>query len=110
MQYSLFPIEWLKFWYINAPLGMLSYFSSLNVSFMRMFSISLLLRTYFQPIKNEYRQGLVGFSIGMGIFVKTLLLLASMLLFLVLLCLEFLFICFFVLMPVLSVFLLFVKL
>ena len=103
MQYPLLPLELAWFWFIDAPLGLLSYFSSVNSSFFRLFSFNLLLRTFFKPIKNEYREGLVGFSIGMGIFTKSVLLLVGLLLFALLVVLEFLFITGFILLPVLSV-------
>lgn len=102
MRYSLLPFELVKFWFIDAPLGLLAYFGSVNTSFARLFSISLMLRTFFRPIKNEYRQGLIGFSIGMGMFIKIVLLLVSLFIFIILICLEFLFITLFILLPILS--------
>jgi hypothetical protein len=61
----------LKFWFFDAPLAILKFFGSLNHAFFQLFSLPLFLRTFFKPIKNEYRQGLVGFSIAMGMFVKS---------------------------------------
>ncbi len=107
MQYPLLPLVIAKFWYIDAPLAFVSYFGSLNSSFFRFFSFSALLKTFFQPIKNEYRQGLVGFSIGMGMFIKSVLILFSLLLFILLLVFEFLFLFGFILLPFFSFFLLF---
>ena len=109
MQYPLLPLVIVKFWYVDAPLGIISYFGSLNSSFSRLFSVDILLQTFFQPIKNEYRQGLVGFSIGMGIFVKSILLSVALLCFLLLLGLEFLFLFCFIFLPVFSIFLLFLR-
>lgn len=37
-------------------------------------SVPLLLRTFFKPLKSEYREGLVLFSVLMGIIVKSILL------------------------------------
>lgn len=110
MNYPLLPLVWLKFWYIDAPLGLLAYCSSLNASFLRLFSFNLLLKTFFQPIKNEYRQGLVGFSIGMGIFVKSVLIFIALLLLILLFMVEFLFIFFFIMLPIFSVVLFFLNL
>ena len=64
-----------------------------------MFSVKMLLQTFFRPIKNEYREGLVRFSIGMGIVVKSCILLVALLLFIPLLLIEFIFLLFFVGFP-----------
>jgi hypothetical protein len=69
--YLLLPLVFLKFWYIEAPLGIIGYFASLNHAFFELFSLPLFLRTFFKPLKNEYREGLVVFSRVMGMIVKT---------------------------------------
>lgn len=102
MQFSLLPVIMAKFWFIDAPLGLLSYFSSLNSSFLRLFSVTILLKTFFQPIKNEYREGLVSFSVGMGMVVKTILLFLAFFLFLLLFGFECLFLFTFILLPFFS--------
>ncbi len=104
MQY---PVLLLQFWYFTAPKGILAYFASLNASFFQLFSIPLLLQTFFKPWKNEYREGLVGFSIAMGIVVKSCVIFAGLVLFgLVLLAETSLFIGF-LLWPIATVYLLF---
>ncbi|HUD44238.1 MAG TPA: hypothetical protein VMR41_01715 [Patescibacteria group bacterium] len=110
MQYPLLPLVLLKFWYVDAPLGLMAYFSSLNQSFLRLFSLSLLVRTFFQPIKSEYRQGLVGFSIGMGIAVKSVIILVTILIWLALISLEVLFLFSFIMLPLFSIMLFFLNL
>lgn len=77
-----------KFWFMDAPLGILKYGASLNSAFLQLFSLPLFLRTFFKPLKNEYRQGLVGFSIGMGIALKTVLIGIDLVLFLFLIIFE----------------------
>src|SRR5260370_225767 len=67
--YLLLPIIFLKFWYFDAPRSLIGFFASLNHAFFELFSLPLFLRTYFKPLKNEYRQGLVGFSIAMGLVI-----------------------------------------
>ncbi len=85
--YLSIPLIILKFWYFEAPRGILGYFGSLNKAFFDFFSLPLFLKTYFKPLKNEYRQGLVGFSRAMGIIIKTgfividLIILATLLVF-----------------------------
>lgn len=82
--YLSLPIIFLKFWFIDAPYSIISFFTSLNKAFMQLFSLPLLVKTYFKPWKNEYRQGLVAFSIGMGMFIKSFVIVVDLLLFLIL--------------------------
>ena len=42
-------------------------------------SLTLLVQSFFQPLKHEYRKGLVGFSIGMGIVFKGILITIALL-------------------------------
>ncbi len=72
------PLLWLKFWSFEAPLNLVLYFVSLNTAFLQLFSLTLFFRTFFKPIKNEYRDGLVGFSIAMGMVVKTILIIVDL--------------------------------
>jgi hypothetical protein len=103
----LFPIHFLKFWFIEAPVSMLSFFVSLNKAFLQLFSLPLLIKTYFKPWKNEYRQGLVGFSIAMGIFIKTFVIFADLALLLFLLIIELAVAISFIVWPFATVYLLF---
>src|ERR1035437_2282625 len=77
----LFPVIFFKFWYLEAPLNMLRFFSSLNKAFFGVFSLLLMVKTFFRPWKNEYRDGLVGFSIIMGMIMKSLFIVADLFLF-----------------------------
>lgn len=85
---------------MEAPRGLISFFASLNNAFLQLFSLPLLIRTYFKPWKNEYRKGLVGFSIAMGMFVKTFVILADIILFILLLTLEGILIVSFIFWPI----------
>lgn len=69
--------EILKFWYFESPKNILHFFISLNKTFLGVFSLPLMLKTFFKPWKNEYREGLIGFSIFMGMVVKSLFILAD---------------------------------
>lgn len=95
-----FPFTFLKFWFFEAPLSLISFFGSFNHAFFQLFSLPLLVKTYFKPWKNEYREGLVGFSIGMGMFIKTFIIIADSLLLLALLLVELFFIISFLLLPI----------
>ncbi len=104
----LLPVIFLRFWFFEAPVSILSFSLSLNKAFLQLFSLPLLVKTYFKPWKNEYRQGLVGFSIAMGIFIKTFVILADLLLFLCLLIIELAFFLMFIFWPFATIYLLFI--
>lgn len=97
------PFAFLKFWFLQAPVGLLSYFRSVNSAFIRLSSLPLLIRTYFKPWKNEYRKGLIGFSIGMGMFIKTCAIFANVFFLLLLVCIEISFLLLFLLWPIATV-------
>lgn len=103
----MLAVSFLRFWYLEAPRGLISFFASLNNAFLQLFSLPLLVRTYFKPWKNEYREGLIGFSIGVGIFIKTFFVIVDIMLLFLLLLAEGLFFIFFLIWPIATVFLLF---
>lgn len=105
--YFLLPLLFLKFWFLDASIGMIGYFVSLNNAFLQLFSLPLFLKTFFQPLKSEYRQGLVGFSRAMGMLIKSVFIFVDLLLFLILLVGEGLVLVSFLAFPVLTVMLLF---
>lgn len=86
--YLLLPYYFSLFWFIEAPRDILGFFISVNKAFFQLFSLPLLLRTFFQPIKNEYRKGLVGFSIGMGMGIKSMLIVVNFILLIPLIAIE----------------------
>jgi len=100
------PLTILKFWFLEAPIGLINYFGSLNKAFLHLFSLPLLARTYFKPWKNEYRKGLVGFSIGMGMFIKTFVILTDIILLFLLLSVELIIILGFIFWPIGTIWLL----
>ncbi|HSW48407.1 MAG TPA: hypothetical protein VLG67_05005, partial [Candidatus Saccharimonadales bacterium] len=67
----------------------------------------LFLRTFFKPLKNEYRQGLVGFSRAMGMFIKSFFIIGDLLILIPLLAFEVLATVLFLAFPLMSVWLLF---
>ncbi|MCL6096752.1 MAG: hypothetical protein M1444_03705 [Patescibacteria group bacterium] len=104
----LLPISFLKFWFFEAPVSMLSFFSFLNKAFLQLFSLPLLVKTYFKPWKNEYRQGLIGFSIAMGMFIKTFVILADLVLFILLFIIEMFVFIAFIIWPFITIYILFI--
>lgn len=104
------PLLFVKFWFYEATAEILGFFGSLNHAFLQLFSLPLLVKTFFKPIKNEYREGLIWFSIGMGMFIKTFVIAVDIVLLLILLAVELAFILLFMLWPIATVLLLFWKL
>jgi hypothetical protein len=106
----LFPFIFLKFWYLEAPINILKFFASLNKAFLGVLSLPLMLKTFFRPWKNEYREGLVGFSIIMGMIIKSLFIFADLLLFIGLVLIEISLFLIFLILPIAAFVLPFIKL
>ncbi len=107
--YLELPFLFLKFWYYDAPKNILAYISSLNFAFLELFSLPLFIKTYFQPWKNEYRKGLVGFSIGMGMFIKTFFIAVDTMIFVLLLSTEVFFFALFLTLPIITIWVLLIR-
>lgn len=105
--YLFLPFAIVKFWYIESPVTLFNYFRSVNHSFFQLFSLPLLLKTYFQPLKNEYREGLVGFSRAMGMIIKSFLIFADTLMLIFLLVIEISIFVSFLVFPIATVVILF---
>ena len=101
------PVLFIKFWYIETPIRLFKLFADINHSVIQILSLPLLIRTFFKPIKNEYRKGLVAFSIGMGIVVKTALIFVDLIIFGFIIFLEFLVFILFIWWPFITVTILF---
>jgi hypothetical protein len=106
--YLFLPFAFIRFWFVEAPIGMIHYFGSVNRAFLQLFSLALFIKTFFKPLKNEYREGLVGFSIAMGVFVKSILIFVDLILFILLLFCELLCILYFLALPFISIYILFI--
>jgi hypothetical protein len=104
------PLMILRFWYLEAPKSILKFFVSLNKAFLGVFSLSLMIKTYLRPWKNEYREGLVRFAIFMGIVIKSLFILADLIIFAGLIVVEILLFIGFLIWPPATLILPFVKL
>ncbi|PIP74719.1 MAG: hypothetical protein CO135_02635 [Candidatus Levybacteria bacterium CG_4_9_14_3_um_filter_35_16] len=109
----LFYVEllfiFLRFWFLEVPTSVFKFFIFLNKSFIQLVSLPLLIKTFFRPWKNEYREGLVGFSIVMGIFIKLFVILTDIFMLLVLLSLEIITTILFFCFPFAVILLLFIK-
>ena len=110
MSIVLLPFYILKFWYLEAPLKLFKYFFHLNKAFFHLFSLPLMIRTFFRPWKNEYREGLVKFSIFMGMAFKSMFIIADIFLFAALLLFEIVLFIAFLAWPLATFYIPFVKL
>lgn len=105
--YLLLPILFVRFFFVELPVSVVKYFASLNTAFLQMFSLPLILRTFFKPWKNEYRSQFVPMAIGIGVAVKTLVLFADIILFTLLLAVEMILVVGIIAWPILTITILF---
>ena len=68
-----------------------------------------MIKTFFRPWKNEYRKGLVGFSIFMGMIIKTGFIIGDLVLFIGLLIIEIILFLAFLILPFAAFYLPFVR-
>ena len=109
MSIILLPFYILKFWYLEAPIKLFNYFFHLNKAFFHLFSLHLMIRTFFRPWKNEYREGLVKFSIFMGMAFKTMFILADLFIFFFLVLFEIIVFTAFLAFPIIAFYVPFIK-
>lgn len=106
--YLSLPVLFFKFWFLDAPIRLIRFFLSVNHATLQILSLPLMVRTFFKPLKNEYRKGLVVFSIFFGIFMKSALIFADLIMFSVVLLVEAIFLILFVGWPILTFYILFI--
>lgn len=88
MVFLLYPVFLVKFWYVDATLFFLNVFKN-NLNYcINLFSLPLLIQTFFKPVKNEYRKDLILFSIFFGMAVKSFLIGFSLCVIVLLLAIE----------------------
>ncbi len=105
--YLFLPLAFLRFWFFEAPAEIYGYFASLNHAFFQTFALTLFIKTFFKPLKNEYRKGLVGFSRAMGIFVKSLFIVADLIILIPMLLIELIVLIGFIALPLMTILILF---
>lgn len=86
--FAYYPFYLFRFWYIDVLIGLVNFFGNFNKYLINLLSLNLLIKTFFKPLKNEYRQGLVLFSIIFGIVIKSFLISFLSVIFLVFLIVE----------------------
>lgn len=94
-----YPFLVASFWYKEGLFTILAYFQSLDDYCIRLFSIHGLFVTFFKPLKNEYRKNLVLFSVLFGMVVKLFLIIASLIIFSIILSIEALIVIFYLAFP-----------
>jgi hypothetical protein len=77
-QLGKLPLLLFKFWFFEGPQFILSTTWLLVRATGNIFSLPILLRTYFAPWKGEYRKGYVGIARGVGIVVRTFTILVAL--------------------------------
>lgn len=104
--YLSIPVLFLKFWFIDAPLRLIKYFFSVNHAALQILSITVLIRTFFKPLKNEYRKGLVVFSLVFGMIVKSALIFVDLIVLGFIIFIEVAAVILFILWPFLTIYIL----
>lgn len=83
-----YPLYLIIFWYKDVLGGLINFFVLFNRYVVSLLSLPLLIRTFFKPMKNEYRDGLVLFSILFGMVIKSILIAVTSCIVLIILCAE----------------------
>jgi len=97
------PIEFLRFWFLENPKLTWRVLSFIFAATVHQLGYQSLFKTFFQPWKNEYREGLEKFSLFMGIFIKSILILVDTIIILLLLAVEAAAFIFWVFLPVIAI-------
>ena len=79
----LAPVFLVPFWYRDFLLGSIKTSYYVFIYIANLLSVPLLLHTFFKPLKSEYREGLVLFSVLVGIIIKSAVLLVAAVLLLI---------------------------
>lgn len=103
----IYPFDLIIFWYHDVCLTSIDFFIRFNSYFLKVLSTPILIKTFFKPLKNEYRKGLVLFSIVFGIIVKTFLVSFSLSLIAFFIFIELFLVAFLFLLPFLSIYILY---
>jgi|SRR3989344_3274575 len=99
---TLLPFTFIVWWFsdnVKLTYRILSYIFILVIHLL---GYKSLFKTFFQPWKNEYREGLVGFSKLMGAFMKSLMIFTESIILLILLAFEFVIFMVWIFLPIIS--------
>ena len=70
---ALLPISFITWWFSNNIKLIYKILSFIFLTTVHLFGYKSLFKTFFKPWKNEYREGLVGFSRLIGASIKSIL-------------------------------------
>ena len=93
------PIIFISWWFLESPKIIYKILYFFFAASVQQLGYKSLFKSFFKPWKNEYREGLVGFSVIMGIAIKSLLIFVESFLVLFLLLLGGLIFIFWVILP-----------
>ncbi len=80
----LYPYYLLLFWYKDVLYSCLKTSFQIILYTSDLLSLGVMIKTFFKPLKGEYREGLVFFSVIMGMIFKSILISIDLLLMLAL--------------------------
>lgn len=100
------PLLFAYWWFVQAPAKLVVFFFNYFVHLTQVLSVPLLLKTFFVPWKNENKKGYVGIARGIGMVVKTAVLLADLMILTVALLVEASLLLLWMVLPIASLYLL----
>ena len=77
------PFLFLQWWFLEAPVKLLLFLVRYFFHLAQVFSLPILLKTFFVPWKNETQEGYVAIARGVGMAVKTMVILADLVVLLI---------------------------
>ena len=102
------PYIFVNYWYLEAPLKIVTFWAKLLAAIEHFLSLSLMIKTFFRPWKNERRKGFVVYAIGISATLKFFIILFDLAVLALFLALGGLVFLFWILLPPLSVILILV--
>ncbi len=96
---TVLPVTFITWWFLESPKLIFKILTFIFAFVAHQLGYKSLFKTFFKPWKNEYREGLVRFSIFMGMVIKSLLIVIDTVILLVLLISEVFIIVIWVLLP-----------
>lgn len=82
------PFLFIYWWFVTAPIKLLKFLIRYFIHLTHIFSLPLLVRTFFVPWKNENRKGFVAIARGIGMTVKGMVIISDLIALWVLLTIE----------------------
>jgi hypothetical protein len=100
------PLLFIYWWFVTAPIQLLVFFFRYLTHLSQVLSLPLLVKTFFVPWKNENKKGYVAIARGIGMTVKTSVILADLMILIIFFMVEVSLFLLWMLLPILSIYLL----